>query len=1022
MNRTNLTRLCAVLVVATSVAGCGGGDGGGGASTIPSVTLPEVKLTQRGPITVHDAEIVFTGYGQRYYPDVVGQIGNLRFDVDSRSIASDFYDNGLLITQAGVVTVTAEDSKDGYETAKDSFTLTIKKGENRELLVDSVYLTTIGHGAQKRPSIRGKKGTTKVMVVAGYEDLISVDYFGTIKAKGRPGQAKVSVTDSGNDRYAPKTVEVPVTITAVEPGTLEFADLKRTYSPTLTLQAYKQSLEETQSVRYVLSADSPDDVIAINEHTGFITVKKAGVVSVDATATYPAGFSKSSETASFSVTIDRARNPAFLASGSDSTDFEPEKVFSPRLSGANLTGIQYSVPDGQNVLEIDKDSKLPKVLNAGKTKINLSIPAGDRYEAWSGSIDFSVNQAYHSGLTIPTAYLTYSPDLVYQVRPIEQKGKLTANSSNYAQWNEASSAFRLTRAGQHNLRVKDDGGNNYRSISKSFNVHVAKAQPVPLRELASLNEVFKTNLVIDLSQKLPKFDRDLELVSIADQSVATVYGGMRVLIRKAGETNISVKMKGDENYFSSEPRSFKLFVTSGSSRLSITSGATSAEAIWKPGGGGSIAPLAITGTKGTLSYKIADGYPTDVVSLDKSSGYMTMRKTGKTRVTVTDSGTAGFSSSDISYDVIVLKAKLKMSASYADHSYEANAKLTPVEEIELMGLNPEPVTTHYELPAQYSDIVTLVNSATGELAIKKAGKFSLNVTATSDNFDSQKFIASGIINKAKHPEIVVGDNVVHYNPRKIFKFNVTSQAIGHRRFVQDLGQTAPVVLTNELTGEFETIRYAEQGMNNYDSSLQVHEAESDNYLAGSKGFTVSVSAPLAAEADMSQEVTFTQSDEKVFVSSELGSQASNLEDSRIDFKGARFVAPTDADIKKYGPGTRIAVGMRWEGDESAVSAQYRIAMFYVTRNDGCGDAPAAIKLDADGVCSNGPTTRSITFHNLTENDRFESGGHWKSIRPVSLMRYGARKFIQTPDGGMYRDATKASKFYEWAVLDFDIDK
>ncbi len=1015
MYKNPILRVSTLVIFATILNGCGGADGGSSATPAPSITVPSAKVAQRPAISVQDVEIEFTSYGQHFFPDVEGQIGRLKFGVDASHIASDNNDNSLLITQAGIVTITVEDIKRGYETATDSFTLTIKKGDNKTLSINRLNLTTIGVGAEKYLDIQGKKGDTKVVVARGYENLISIDSFGKIKAKGQAGEAKVLVTDVGNDLYAAKTVEVPVTITAVNPNELSYAPLKETYRDQMTLQAYKLSGSKTESVAFSMTADSDKDVIEVNKKTGFITVLKAGNAKVDVTATYPKGFSKTKETVSFDVTIAKGPNPANLLTGQNYLEYEPGLVFHPKLSGSDLTGIQYSLPEGQNILVIDEASKLPKIINAGVVKLQLIIPENDKYLQWSRTIDVTVYPSEHPGLTIPTAYLTYSSDLVLKVNPADLQGKLSAHSGNNAIWNQDLNEFQIAKAGDYELTVTDDGGPNYRAARKTFKVHVKKAKPAPLRELPSLNEVYTKNLFIELSQKLPKLERAIEMVSVSDESVAIAYSGTKLSVKKAGETSISVRMKGDDNYLPSDPASFKLYVAAGSSRLTIKDDASSAESTWKAGG--DLAPLTINGVVGKLSYALATGHETDgVVSIDKNTGYMLMLKTGKTRITATDSGTSGYKSSSISYDVIIHKAKLNMSASYKESTYEKNAKLTPTEDRDITVLKPEPVTLSYSLPEQYRSVVTLVNSVTGELSVQKAGYFKLDVTAKSDNFEPLQFSASGTINKAEHPEITIGRNVVNYNPRKLFKFNIESQAIGSRRFVFNLNN-ALTRITNKLTGEYLVSNVPESGVNDRDL-FTVYEAESDNYLAASKNFYVYVQPPLASEADWSREIAFTPSNKKITLASQLGSTAHNLQESRLWFKGAKIIKPTEADIRQYGPGVRLQVRVNLhDGDRIQTAA----AFFYVTRNDGCNDAPQPIEFDSDGLCTNGPTTRMMSIYSLPENDVIPKGGHWKAAVPVSVVRYGARKFIQTPDGGLYRETSpKASNFYEWSLLTIDI--
>ncbi|MDH5901338.1 hypothetical protein L8S19_16590 [Vibrio aestuarianus] len=128
-----------------------------------------------------------------------------------------------------------------------------------------------------------------------------------------------------------------------------------------------------------------------------------------------------------------------------------------------------------------------------------------------------------------------------------------------------------------------------------------------------------------------------------------------------------------------------------------------------------------------------------------------------------DSGRGGFSESEMTFNVMVTQADNPIKFSYPSIEYQDNLTLSP-NISQPIGSN-EIITTNYKLLSSNNNNVE-VNKSTGELTIKGAGDYNIEVTSSSRNYKESTQIISGSVKKATHPGIIAKNISVDFSPFK----------------------------------------------------------------------------------------------------------------------------------------------------------------------------------------------------------------------------------------------------------------
>lgn len=1009
-----------ILLLAAVITGCGGG--GGDSKPNDSTSSSQSTKQVRPQLTVEDTTFVFNGAGSVIHAQMSNVLGTITYQVLSSTPSNvvQVDDVGQLqLLRPGTATVKATDSSTIYESSDATFTITVDKGINADLTASELNLNVLSSDGQQI-TVRGQKGDLSFEVADGSEHLVRVDSDGRVFAISGSGQAQIRVHDSGNDYYQARDLLVDVHLYQIGAEQLQYAPLSADYREGLTLEPIRLDKVETQSTRYTIINSTPDGEVAeiLDTSSGLLLIKNTGQVTIEATATYSEGYIEQHQTAQFNVVIDKGGREAVTVANV-STHYQANAPLYPQVSKA-LGDYYFDVVSGQGVVRISDDGNALLIQGVGRAEVDVVEKSLRNFPSTKARMVVDVDQAPHPVIEDVNIALTYQDGLSIPLAFKGQKGTLNLVGELPQGLGMSGDTLFLKQAGDYTITFEDDGGDYYQPTQFKANIQVAKAQGQPL-SARDYEEVYSKDYQFNL---LKDFDElasgdEIEMTGNTAPEVANMIANGIVHVYKAGDTTLTLRRKENINHTSGPEQQVKFKILSAPSRIKI---ASNVEDSWNP-----YKPLldkpVITGTVGSVTYKFAEGAPTDVVSLDVHTGEMHILNVGSTQVVVADSGDDKFTPGESSFTVSIKPIESQASVSYPNAIFDTDKTLTPV-------VTDNDAQASYRLINQTSPVVQMKSTDSGELDILHAGDYAVEVTLTSRNYLTKTMTVNGSIEKAEHPGLDRTRQTVSFEPYKRVELDLGTE-IGTRSYEFANTVSEDLATLDPEKGALTLVGY----QFGHAVQLKVSESETRDYKALAKTL-VTIPLELSESGDADQ-YTDLDSEQTVVISTLSAPEFSNLQESSFGLMGARTVrGSTDAELINYGKGEVAYLQMKPTSSEDPT--QYRGVWMHIARFDGCysqlneDDTKPfqAIDYADSGYCESGSTIRMTRF--LVIDDKgLEDNTDYELVSPLIHYRRGARKFLADDHGGFYpaeNEITGEGKYgfpkslYEWAVVNFNYQK
>ncbi|MFC1503552.1 cadherin repeat domain-containing protein [Pseudomonadota bacterium] len=1027
-----------LFILTVALVGCGGG---GGSSSSPAPSQPvEAAKKSRVPLTVADVYEDYSASATKS-PSVYNRMGILAFSLvedEPLDVVSVDKQTGILtLINPGDARIQVVDTSSVYETSTAMFSVHIEKGLNYSLSVAPKIISAIEQTPQYIAA-SGVKGEVTYEVTAG-DAIVAVDlYSGRLTPLGPSGRATIQVSDSGNRQYKLTTKDVDVVVKAVNPDELAYAPITREYEEGLTLDPRQLSGGDQGTFRYSLAEGFQDDgIVRVNEHTGQLTVLKAGKegdlpTKIKVMNALDDSFTVDQREAYFDVTIKVAKRAQQIQVSNATDIFSPNKIIQPVVNYAK-GDLTYTVDD-KDVIDIDPATRLPRIVGVGDASLTVTDDGHGNYETSGTTFTYSVTKAAHPGLADKTIELTYSADPQQnKVTPAMpgQMGTLSFSlEGNSDVVSFSGGVLTVNKVGSVVLTATDSGGDNYSEGSAKLTVNVNPGIH-PDFTVKSINQVYQSGLCIELDTNLISGnlgDLNVLLHAGADQQVATYDKANNCIkVVKDGSTVFDIISGASENYQASTAKLLDVTITKANSTLVV---AGNVHAVYSPTGSQLDSPT-VTGAGGALTYSLRPGSPTDVVSVDPSTGALEIKNAGGTTVVVTDAGGNGVKPGTISFSVRIDRAENPATVTYPVTVYQPGQQFEPA-------INNNVTSVTFSQYDEARDPVKLLDAATGKLEIKNAGNYHLSVVASNTrNYNEHRFTVEGTVKKAPHPGLAKTLITVEYAPlKKVALQSQLPEAKGTRSYSLGDLKTKAYVEVDPNTGELTLLDYESLGKTT--ATILVSEAESENYLAMPltsilSAPSVTITPPQAKVSDKDAMLSPTLTVLDSFLNNNV--QFSNLEETAVHFAGVGNVLMLTGDeLNKFGPGAKFVVNMQKVGETDITKR--KAVMIYALRYDGCASEvnilalPTLLKnkqslaMDAPGFCSNGTTNRYLTF---TAVDDTLTAGDWQLASPFVVYRSSDRLFTPASYGGLYAETggipgVTPSKLHEWNRVEFNISK
>ncbi|PSV49892.1 hypothetical protein [Photobacterium indicum] len=1016
-----------------SLSGCGGGGGGDSSSqsitpaptkptTSPTTPAPKPSKQPRMQLNVENIELTY-GQDNDVSLTIENQIGTLDYELLSsgyNNVADlDPFNNKFTILNAGELTYKVTDTSDDYQTSSSTFTVKVKKAKAPNPLSKEVILDQ--KDASRSFTVNNPRGDLSIELDSASIALVDLQYVGGYTFAITPkhsGTVNGYIVDAGNRNYA--AYKIPFKIDIKKAIVNNFSPITMKYGT----QPYHQIL--SSEATYTFHADDPD-LINIDEKTGDIQPLKVGSTNVNISfrsiySNQPAIYD------SFLVTVEKGERPAAF-----SASVTREIPFSTTTQPLNLQlkhqegTLSYELVSGNNISNFSKTNGSFLTTGLGEVKVKVTDKSSNYVNA-STVVTFNVVKATHPVLTPQTANYTYS-NSEHIVSIPGQKGTLQLKAADTNILTANGSKLTTLKSGITTVEVTDTS-ELYSAATTTLTVNVKRAKRNSFT-VSPVNQKYSTS-TLNFSD-LYDYSQDSNPVSTApivsekansENAISLNQAAKTISINRAGSATLELYWPQDDQYLESEKKTVEINITPADNRLTLATSSVSAtyqidtKTIDAP---------KVEGKKGTISYSIKSGSPADVVSIDGTSGLMTVKNAGNTTIEVIDSGNESFAESKATFTATVHQAKADLVVEYPSEIALGGDKFyQPKISRNLWKLN---------FTVDNAAIAEVTNNANGYIELKSAGKVYISYKGTSRNYQQVNGRSYLTVLKEVHPGIKVENLNVYYTPLEQKKsIKVISKQYGARTFMQAASPNP------RFNYNFNTRLGTISDIQDYPFSVNfaVTESESEKYQAAKSGSeqadygVIKIHPPLPNDSDKDYTVTFSSSNQSQVIESGLNSTRYNkLLRSSFYFKGyTSHYVPLQTDITTYGNGYYTILKVKPVGSDD-IKERKAVAVL-ISRYDGCestySDSSSltpsmAINFDTDGQndCKiEGERANHFTKFTVLDN-HYLTAGEWELVNPLVIFRSGKFDFIDTPTGGSYVEHHKLDEDKKGYLESIDAD-
>lgn len=321
---------------------------------------------------------------------------SISYDSSNPSVATVDKDGNVTPTGIGQTIISATIPSNNVYAAKTiSYVLNIIKGEQADFKFEKSESTII-FGEKFSNTAAGGSGEGEITYQSDNPAVAEVDpKSGELTVK-QAGRVTITAIKPGGDCYHDKTASYTLTITKAEQNAIVFQtpipqDINYSDNLVFKNEIIKGGLG-TGKVTYMISKTSVDGMAEIDENTGVLSIKKAGIVTVTATKAGDSQYEPVS--ASYTLTINKIQQAAPLKFNisNPETIIYGTKDFQNQAAGGSGTGQITYFSSNTSVAEVDSEGVLT-VKKAGTITITATKAEDDIYLAQSTDYTITIERA-----------------------------------------------------------------------------------------------------------------------------------------------------------------------------------------------------------------------------------------------------------------------------------------------------------------------------------------------------------------------------------------------------------------------------------------------------------------------------------------------------------------------------------------------------------------------------------------------------------------------------------------------------
>lgn len=558
-------------------------------------------------------------------------------------------------------------------------------------------------------------GNPPVTYTSDNENVATVSSNGTVSVKGA-GTARITIQTAAVAGYNAATKTISVTVRPAEQTFSENKTIEKVYGA----EPFSVSSFRTKGDG-ALTFSSDNTKVATVSSNGVVTITGAGTAKITVTAAASVNYKKASDVITLTVTAEGQ-----VISASDitkSADTAPFKLGAVLQVGDG--SLSYTSGD-ESVATISADGTVT-VLKAGVTNITIKASETASYKEATKTVKLTVNKADQI-ISAADSITKTTTDSAFFLGVTLMKGDGTLSYSvsdkNVCEV-DSDGKVTLKNGGEATITVTSSATDKYNTATKTIALKVNKAEQIIT---ASDLEKSTADKTFSLASTLTKGDGTLTYTS-SNTSVATVSADGTVTIKGKGETEITITVAATGKY-NSASKKIKLTVKGGVQVFNLSDMQKYADA-----GSFTLKDVLTTGD-GKLTFSSSN----ESVATVSSTGVVTVKKSGSTKITVKAASTENFAAAEKTVTLTVVKAEQVITAS--------NVKKTTVDKAFNIGAILDKGEGKLTYSTDNSKVATV--SSEGVVTIKGSGTAKITIkAAATDIYESAEKTVTVTVSKAK---------------------------------------------------------------------------------------------------------------------------------------------------------------------------------------------------------------------------------------------------------------------------------
>ncbi|CAA0096838.1 Uncharacterised protein [BD1-7 clade bacterium] len=554
------------------------------------------------------------------------------------------------IMAAGSVTITAHKAADDqYNASTAVFDLVVDKGTQTPLVFTSSQLTKRVDDNVFENAITGGSGTGVLTYRSSNPDIASIDANGNVTVS-KSGTVTITAEKATDSNYLSSAATFELQVLKIAQQPLAFAEsvINTTYGETPATNTVNGgsgagTVTYTSSLPGVVSVDS----------AGQITLQQSGSSIITATKAADDQFEASQ--ASYVINVARGTAPAPIAyaTANQTTVYSDQPLALQATNGGTGTGAVTVVSSDSSIAVVNQAASTITLIKAGDVDIIATQAADSLYQASQATYRLTIQKGNQAPLTFEQTAINKAFDA--DTVNITVIGGSGTGTISYASNDTAVATVStigdidFVAPGKTTIQATKAEDDRYLASAATLTLTVNKAQPTTLAfDTPTLNKIYgDAAFTAALTGR-----QGIGVVQYtgSDATVASVdETSGEITLQKSGSITVTAA-QAEDDFYESQTASFTLNI----SKATQPDFAFEEDSVDKTFGDTDFTPTLLGHLSNAGLQYVSDD--TDVVSVNSTTGLITIQNAGFTEITVTSPANDRYTQATSSFTVVIGKS------------------------------------------------------------------------------------------------------------------------------------------------------------------------------------------------------------------------------------------------------------------------------------------------------------------------------------------------------------------------------